>query len=304
MDEQKNYEIMVKLKEIYRWLCPYGLRKKIDKLRVRLHLVKSYEKENFQKIQTGMYMDAQKEECEYMLKEGKALVFPYPWVKEYSPESINVYIDKGKHMPYIILNGEHQMYFPRVFSRSEVREYFNSILTEQDKRSPHYYFDPLDEKLRDSTFLDIGGAEGYLTLMVLPFVKEAVIFECDKKWIEALNATFEPYRGKVKIVSKFAGGKDSGDTVRIDSIVKGKDDIVLKIDVEGMEKEVLAGAEETLNKPDTKVFVCAYHQEQDEEELGALLREHGFQTSTADGWMYFGNEDASFRKGMIRAWKE
>lgn len=196
------------------------------------------------------------------------------------------------------------MYFPRAYSKGEVREYFNSILTEQDKRSPHYYFDPTDEKLRDSTFLDIGCAEGYITLTVLPYVTEAVVFECDETWVEALNATFEPYRDKVRIVSKFAGGKDSSDTVRIDSVVKGKDNVVLKIDVEGMEKEVLSGAEETLNKPDTKVFVCAYHQKQDEEELGALLREHGFRMSTTDGWMYFGNEDASFRRGMIRAWKE
>lgn len=293
------------IKNIYRKLCPYGIRKKIYKLRVRLHMVKSYEKGNFQKIQTGMYMEIQKEECEYMIKEGKTLVFPYPWTKEHRPESIQVYTDKKKHMSYIILNeGGHRMYFPRVFSKSEVRDYFNSILTEQDKRSPHYYFDPLDEKLRDSTFLDIGGAEGYITLTVLPYVREAVIFECDEKWAEALTATFEPYRDKVRIVSKFAGRNDSGETVRIDSVVKGKNNVVLKIDVEGMEKEVLSGAEETLNRSDTKVFVCAYHQKQDEEELGALLREHGFRTSTTDGWMYFGNEDASFRRGIVRAWKE
>lgn len=292
-----------KIKQLYRKLVPYRLRKCIWKLRVWLPLVWSGERERFRKIQTGIYMESQREECEYMIKEGKALVFPYPWIKVHSPESISVYIDKEKNMPYVIADG-HRLYFPRTFSKGEVREYFNSILIEQDKRSPHYYFDPSDEKLRDSTFLDIGGAEGYITLTVLPYVKAAVIFECDEKWTDALKATFEPYHDKVKIVSKFAGGKDSGDIVRIDSIVKGKDNIVLKIDVEGMEKEVLAGAEETLNKPDTKVFVCVYHQKQDEEELGALLREHGFQTSTTDGWMYFGNEDASFRRGIIRAWKE
>lgn len=139
------------------------------------------------------------------------------------------------------------MYFPHSFSKSEVRVYFNSILTEQDKRSPHYYFDPSDEKLRDSTFLGIGGAEGYIMLTVLHYVREAVTLECDDMWIGALSAMFEPYRDKVRIVSKYAGRNDSGDTVRIDSVVKGKNNVVLKIDVEGMEKEVLSGAEETLN---------------------------------------------------------
>lgn len=109
---------------------------------------------------------------------------------------------------------------------------FNTILTEQDKQSAY----TLNEKLGDSTFLDIGGAEGYITLTVLSCVREAVIFECDEKWAEALVATFESYRDKVGIVSKFAGRNDSGDTVCDDSVVKGKNNVVSRIDVEGMEK--------------------------------------------------------------------
>lgn len=299
---------MEKIKYIYRKLCPCRLRVSIYTFRVRLHLIKSpekYEKERFQKIQTGTYMESQREECEYMLKEGRTSVFPYTWTKEYRAERITVYIDKAKHMPYVNLaDGGRRMYFPRGYSKTQVREYFSRILIEQDRRSPHYYFNPSDEKLSNSTFLDIGGAEGYITLTVLPYVREAIIFECDKMWIGALAATFEPYRDKVRIVSKYVGGKDSGDTVCVDSVVNGKDNIVLKMDVEGMEKEVFSGAEETLNKPDTKVFVCTYHKKHDEEELGEILRNHGFKTSTSDGWLYFGNEDASFRRGIIRAWKE
>lgn len=294
-------------KEIYRRFCPYGVKKKIHLLRIRLHLSKSpeeYEKERFLKIRTGTYMGSlQEEECEYMLREGRALIFPYPWTKEYRPEAITVFMDNTKRMPYVILDEGRRMYFPRSFSRTDVMEYFTGILMEQDRRSPHYYFNPKDEKLKNSVFLDIGGAEGYITLMVLPYVKEAVVFECDKQWVTALDATFKPYRDKVRIVPKFAGRKDSEDAVCIDSVVNGKDNVVLKIDVEGMEKEVLSGAVKTLDKADTKVYVCVYHKKNDEKELGRMLKQHGFQIKVSDGWMYYGGADASFRRGIIRAEK-
>lgn len=193
----------------------------------------------------------------------------------------------------------------RVFSGGQPGTYFNSILKEQDIRSPHYYFNPSDERLKDSTFLDIGGAEGYMTLLMLPYVKQAVIFECDKNWVEALQATFEPYRDRVKIISRFAGAETTDEMVRVDDIVKGQNNVVLKIDVEGMEAEVLSGATETLQKDDTKVFVCAYHKERDEEELSDMLRQYGFETEVSDGWIYpvWENGEAGFRKGIIRAWK-
>ena len=125
------------------------------------------------------------------------------------------------------------MYFLRSFSKTEAMSYFRGILMEQDRRSLHYYFDPVDGNLMDSTFLDVGGAEGYITLLVLPYVREALILKCDRQWAEALEATFEPYRKKVRVIPKFAGGEDSADTVRIGSVAKGKENVVLKIDVEG-----------------------------------------------------------------------
>lgn len=307
MEGKGNDKTMEKLRVIYWKLCPYSLREKIYSFRARLHLVKlpqECERKRFIKIQSGAYMESHREECSYMLKKGRASIFPYPWTEKYRPEAVTVYIDKKRRMPYVILVGGQKMYFPRSFSKTEAMSYFSWILMEQDRRSPHCYFDPADEKLRDSTFLDIGGAEGYITLIVLPYVREALIFECDSQWLEALDATFEPYRSRVRVIPKFAGGEDSADTVRVDSVAKGKENIVLKIDVEGMEKEVLSGAEETLGKPETKVYVCAYHKEHDEKELDRLLQEYGFRTSTTGGWMYFGDGDASFRRGIIRAWKE
>lgn len=290
------------IKSVYRKLLSFRFRLCISKLRIKLHLIPA-ENQRLQKIKTGMWMETHKEECEYMLKSGEALVFPYSWTKEHKANDIEVCFDREKHMYYVMVHGR-RMYFPRSFSKLEIRVYFNSILTEQDSRSPHYYFNPSDEKLRGSTFFDIGGAEGYITLMVLPFVKDAVIFECDGKWTEALDATFEPYHNKVKIIHQLVGAETSRKGyIRIDDVTKDRRNVVLKIDVDGMEKEVLSGAVKTLDKADTKVYVCTYHKKNDEKELGEMLRRHGFQIQVSDGWMYFGGADASFRRGIIRAEK-
>lgn len=295
---------MSKITEVYRKLFSVSFRMHIMQVRARLHLIPA-ENQHLRELKKGKYMDAHREECEYMLKNGRRLVFPYPWIREHRARSIKVCFDREKHMPYVVV-GDKRLYFPHSFSKEEVRIYFNSILIEQDPRSPHYYFNSSDGKLRNSTFLDIGGAEGYITLMVVPFVKKAVIFECDEKWIEALNATFEPYQDKVKIINQFVGAETSGKIVKLDDIVKDRDNVVLKIDVEGMEKDVLTGAAEILDRLDTKVFVCAYHKQDDERELTKMLKEHGFRIQLSDGWMYFYyvDGDAGFRRGIIRAEKE
>lgn len=196
------------IKSVYKKLIPYRFQMCITELRIKLHLIPA-ENQRLQKIREGTWLDTYKEECEYMLGIKRTVLFPYPWTKEYKANDIKVYFDCEKHMRYVIVNGR-QMYFPSSFSKWEVKMYFNSILTEQDSRSPHYYFNPSDEKLRNSIFLDIGGAEGYITLLVMPFVKEALIFECDEKWTEALNATFEPYHNKVKIIHQFVGAETRG----------------------------------------------------------------------------------------------
>lgn len=44
---------------------------------------------------------------------------------------------------------------------------------------------------------DIGSAEGNFSLSNIENVKKVYLFESDKEWIEALEATFRPWRDKV-----------------------------------------------------------------------------------------------------------
>lgn len=284
--------------EIYRKYMPMGIRYKIGKIRV-----KKMEEQNFRKIQSGKWKDGFASESKYMVKKGKVMTFPYPWTEKYEENDIEVYIDREKKMPYVLV-AERRLYFPKRYPVSYIRTYFNSLLMEQDPESSHYYFNPSDDMLNHTVFLDVGAAEGFISLMIIPFVDKIILFECDQEWIKALETTFEPWKDKVKIVHKYAGDITSENIVKIDDFAVSEKNIILKLDVEGMEESVLRGAEITLKKNDTRVFVCTYHKKEDEEVLGDLLRRHGYEIEKSEGYMFYGGKDVGFRKGMIRAWKK
>ena len=54
--------------------------------------------------------------------------------------------------------------------------------------------DSLDsiEEVKGKIFVDIGSAEGFTSLEVIEKASHIYLFEQDKLWIEALNATFGP----------------------------------------------------------------------------------------------------------------
>ena len=76
---------------------------------------------------------------------------------------------------------------------------YRGLLIEQDKRSAHRYVDSYEE-LKGKTLLDIGAAEAIFTLDTIECIDHAYLFECDESWIEALEATFAPYKEKITIV--------------------------------------------------------------------------------------------------------
>ena len=89
---------------------------------------------------------------------------------------------------------------------------------EQDHRSPHRYFDHIEE-FKDKVLLDVGAAEGILSLMAIEQVKHVYLFECSEDWIDALNKTFEPWKDKVTIIKKFVSDKDDENNVVKSSVI-------------------------------------------------------------------------------------
>lgn len=284
--------------EYYRKYMPIQLRNWIGELRTS-----SLKRECLKRVRQGEWWESHREECEYMLQKNKLLTFPYEWTEKYSQDDIKVCFDKKRNMPYVHVE-ENRLYFPARYPSKYIQKYFNTLKIEQDPRSAHYYFDRKDKVIKNSVFCDVGGAEGYISLRVAPFVKKLIIFESDTDWIRALQATFEPWKEKTVIINKYASSHTVERKIRIDDAVKGEKNVVLKLDVEGMEAEVLQGASRILEQPDTKVFICSYHKEQDEKELSELLLSYGFRIEKSGGYMFYGlGVDAGFRRGILRGVK-
>ena len=163
-------------------------------------------------------------------------VFNDPFVHLYNFRGYNVLRDREKDLWFVYTPEGKKLYFKRGMSRKEAVRTYRSLEEEQDLHSPHYYFFDGLTLSENSVVADIGVAEGNFGLKIVDRVKELYLFECDAGWIEALEATFEPWKDKVHIVNRFVSDTTSSDTVRLDDFFRDKSvPHILKLDVEGAE---------------------------------------------------------------------
>lgn len=224
--------------------------------------------------------------------------FPYPFIREYWKMAIDCLFDAQLNMHYVIHSGK-RLYFPKSHQKAAIVENYRGLIIEQDACSPHQYVEDIN-RLKGKTLLDIGAAEAIFALDCIEIIEHAYIFECDEVWIEALNATFAPWKDKVTIVRKYVGDTNDDSHITIDSFFKGKEtnNLFLKMDIEGAEQAALHGASNTLKTSrDIDFSICTYHRKNDAVEIAKILRSHAHEYEQTDGYMYFERE---FRKGIIR----
>ena len=169
--------------------------------------------------------------------------FPYPFAKAYLELPVEVMDDPQKGLPYVLHDGNKRLYYPREWTPERIRKNYRSLRIEQDPRHAHHYIDNRAE-LRERTLLDVGAAEGIFSLDVIEEVKAVYLFECEKQWIEALHATFEPWAEKVTIVQKFVGNSNDATHTTLDRFAEEQQlqsPVFLKMDIEGTECEALMG---------------------------------------------------------------
>jgi Methyltransferase FkbM domain len=227
--------------------------------------------------------------------------YPAAYSLEYNDLKTNVLVDNQKNLPYIMHN-EKRLYFPLIFTNEKISTLYASLITEQDIRSAHRYVDSYDE-MKGKTLLDIGSAEGIFSLDTIELVKHVYLFECEKYWIEALKATFEPWSHKMTIVDRYVGDKSEGIYISIDDFLsdKLKDNLFLKMDIEGAEQLALKGAKKTLTDgQNIQLAVCTYHRPEDPKVISAFLSSLGYTYQFTDGFLFWGKR---LSKALLRAKK-
>ena len=245
---------------------------------------------------TGLFT----EEICYLTKYG-ADYFPYLWSKDKKIRNIQGggYRSGTDDEPYVLYNAKKLYMDLRAYSQ---------LLLEQNPDSPHRYFTESFNVNEEDVFVDVGGAEGMISLDVVEKAKKVLILECDEYWIDRLRMTFEPWKDKVQIINKYAADYDDDKHVTLDNLLSNiSDPVFIKMDVEGMEDIVLAGAQNTLKKSGTKVAICTYHKEGDDLKFESYFKGKGYNTEFSTGVMAMVNDDNTedrFRRVMLRCWQQ
>jgi len=233
-----------------------------------------------------------------------AMPAPYDFVKKYHSSGIKVYQDIESCMNYVLHDGK-RLYFPKAADRNSVRNTYNALCIEQDIDSPHRY-ETLEYSVKNGdTIMDIGAAEGLWGLDSVEKAGQIYLFECNPNWIEALEKTFEPWKEKVCIVNKYISDVSDEKNITLDDFLKGETVNFIKTDIEGMEFQLLKGAQKTLcEATDLKLVVCTYHRQDDAEHFRSYLEAMSFVCEYSKGYLLsIWGEEPYLRRGLIRATK-
>ena len=251
--------------------------------------------------------DSEIQEIINYLRNNNLEVFNYPWVEEY--KYLTIKIEREDGLFYVIHNGKKLFFSDKYDTEEKVREYYISLLIEQDKRSPHRYILDNFAVNEGDIVIDAGAAEGIFSLDIIDKAGKIYIFEPESEWISALKHTFSDYMDKIVIIDKCVSNYTDFNTTTIDKVVNEPHINFIKMDIEGEEYYALCGAANIIgNSKNIRVSVCTYHQEFAYEAIKNKLQEYGFKVDHSYGYMWYIEHfnimrPMVLRRGLIRAEK-
>lgn len=259
--------------------------------------------------------DEYKIEVLYLHKRNKLELYPYSFIESYysMEESIEVFEDCQQDLKYVVHN-DKKLYFPNL-SNQQIKSDYIQLVMEQDRKSPHLYFSN-SISFNGGIFVDVGCAEGMISLNVIDKADEVYLIERSPQWIKALNNTFVDYKSKIHIVPQIAGIIDDEPFITIDRLLSKyrNKDIFIKMDVEGMEMDVLQGCREVMKRNKCSFSCATYHTKKMEKKVISFFNNNNYNWEVSDGYMLFfyghmtlengmyeRQEYPYFRRGLVRA---
>jgi len=236
------------------------------------------------------------------------VIFPATFIDKYVRMNPCVYYDQEIGLFYTIHNGK-RLFWKEGMSEKTIKASYVRLLAEQDSSSPHKYFD--DELAFDNKILfDLGSAEGIIVLDHIEEIQHAYLFECDEAWKMALQHTFEPYAGKVTVISKYVSDISTKSETSIDDFVNQTNVVpdIIKIDIEGYEERALNGMRNTMLRYHPYISCCLYHLPDAEEKIVHTLSSiNDYHFSINPQYMFciaFINTGSPYlRHGIVRAFQ-
>ncbi len=211
--------------------------------------------------------------------------FVFGFENEYDNFPHQVGKDEEKELYYVI-HGNKRLYFKRNLPLKKIKGMYRALLIEQDIRSAHHYMDSKEE-IRGKVFVDIGSAEGFSSLDNIEEASHIYLFEKDPDWLEALQATFEPWKEKVTIIRKFVGDRCDENHVTLDSIFheNNSHNLFLKMDIEGAERKALNGCKRLfLYATHLNFAICTYHLPDDKKIITRFLNNYSCSYINQEGY--------------------
>ena len=236
-------------------------------------------------------------------------VFNYEWAKKYNHINKKVYRHEESGLYFVKHNGIDMFFSRKYKNEKEVMAYYQSILMEQDEKSPHRYLDDSFEVKDGDVVVDVGVAEGNFSIDIIKKAKRIYLIEADPLWVEALKYTFADYMDKVVFIEKYLTDYNEGKLASLDKVVSEKINFI-KMDIEGCEYDALVGAREVIRaSEDIKMAICCYHSDFDQVLIEDELDKQGFKYYTTDGYMYYPDKvkqttvSIKLHRGIIRAYR-